>query len=448
MDLSQLLHLIEEMPVYRQLVEELKQQNGHTKAAVLEAAKPYFIAALYQSRRLPMLVVTAQPEKCRRLHEQLVTWSHFSGIKLFPEPDALPYERIASDVTTEQERVQVLSALANIDGNAGAPLIVASAPALMQKTTPHSLFASACHSIKLGMDIEPLKLLRKWQDIGYRLENMVEVPGTISHRGGIVDIYPPTSDLPARLEFLGNTIDSIRLFDPASQRSLTSVSSLTIGPATELLTPLLSSQSELEQVINSLNLSGCRAEVRQQFQQELAMLVDKQRPPNVQFYAPLFNTDSLLDFLPPDCLIVLDEPMNITQAMDDLEAQASELRTEKLERRELPINFPRPYFTWKELEPRIRQKPHLMLTAWGIEWDEHYYQLNFTPAPSYAGQLPAFVKKVKQLLEQRQRLIIVSHQARRLSELLEAGGYYLITDYGNRANTPTRLTNPSPGVTG
>jgi len=418
LSLTQLLHLIEEMPAYRQLVEELKRQDGNTKAVVLEAAKPYFIAALHQSRRLPMVVVTARPEKCRRLQEQLVTWSHSSGVQLFPEPDALPYERIASDATTEQERVQVLSALAGINGDASPPLVIASAPALMQKTTPHSEFISACHSIKLGMDIEPLQLLRKWQAIGYRMENMVEVPGTISHRGGIVDIYPPTSNLPARLEFLGNTIDSLRLFDPASQRSLTSVSSLDIGPATELLTPLLSSKSELDQMVNSINLSGCSAEIRQQFQQELAMLLDKQRPPNMQFYAPLFNTDSLLDFLPPDCLLVLDEPMSIAQAMDDLEAQASQLRTEKLERRELPMNFPRPYFTWKELEPRIKEKPCLRLTAWGIGEDEPAYKLNFTSIPSYAGQLPAFVKKTKQWLGQRQRLIIVSHQASRLSELL------------------------------
>jgi len=371
LNLTQLLHLIEEMPACRQLVEELKQQNGTAKAVVLDAAKPYFIAALYRSLRLPMVVVTAQPEKCQRLYEQLLTWSNSSQVKLLPEPDALPYEHITSDTSTEQERVQVLSALANINGATGAPLIVASAPAIMQKTTPYSDFISTCHTIKLGMDIEPFYLLRKWQAMGYRMENIVEMPGNISHRGGIIDIYPPTSDLPVRLEFFGDSVESIRLFDPASQRSLTPVSSIAIGPATELLTPLLSNKK-----------------------------------------------DSLLNFLPQACLVVLDEPASIEQATDDLDAQASELRTEKLERGELPPAFPRPYFTWKELEPRIREKSCLMLTAWGIGEDEHHYQLNFTVAPNYAGQLPAFIKKAKQLLEQRQRLIIVSHQASRLSELL------------------------------
>jgi transcription-repair coupling factor (superfamily II helicase) len=235
----------------------------------------------------------------------------------------------------------------------------------MQKTTPYSDFTSACHTIKPEMDIDPFKLLGKWATMGYRIENIVEMPATMSHRGGIIDIYPPTSDLPVRLEFFGNTIESIRTFDPASQRSLTPLSSVAIGPATELLTTL---------------------------------------------------EDSILSFLPQACLLVLDEPQNIQQAMDELDTQASELRAEKLERGELPINFPRPYFTWKELEPRIRQKPCLRLTAWGL--GEQTYRLNFTTAPNYAGQLPTFVNKIKQLLKQKQRLIIVSHQASRLSELL------------------------------
>ncbi|MBA7706193.1 Transcription-repair-coupling factor [subsurface metagenome] len=230
------------MPAYRQLVDRLRQ-NGNTKVVVLNAAKPYLTAALYQSLRLPMLVVSAQPENCKKLYEQLLTWCNSSQVKLFPEPDALPYEHIVSDTSTELERIQVLSALANNEPN--APLIITSAPAFMRKTTPHSDFTSTCHTIKQGMAIEPFKLLHRWEAMGYRMENMVEVPGTISHRGGIVDIHPTTSDLPARLEFFGNTIESIRLFDPVSQRSQAAVSSIAISPATELLTPLLSNSLAL-----------------------------------------------------------------------------------------------------------------------------------------------------------------------------------------------------------
>jgi transcription-repair coupling factor (superfamily II helicase) len=419
LNLTQLLPLIEDMPAYRQLVAELQEVDGSAKVAVLDAAKPYLIAALYHSRRLPMLVVTAQPKNCRKLYEQLLTWGASAQIKLFPEPDALPYQRIASDTSTELERVQVLSALTNNEFTTEAPLVVAAASAFIQKTTPYTDFTSTCHSIKLGMGVDPFKLLSQWQAMGYRMENIVEVPGTISHRGGIIDIYPPTSDLPARLEFFGNTIDNIRIFDPANQRSLKAVSSISISPATELLIPQLSSKWELEPVINSIDLSSCNPEVSQQFKQELAMLLNKQRLSNIQFYAPLFNQDSILSYLPKDTLIVLDEPVNIRLAIEDLAAEAEELRTEKLEKAELPHNFPRPHFIWKELEPRLKSRQCLMLTTWDIAENEQPYQLNFTPASNYAGQLPMFIKKVKQILRQKHRLILISHQASRLSELLD-----------------------------
>ncbi|GAI98519.1 unnamed protein product, partial [marine sediment metagenome] len=170
LDLTQLLHLIEEMPVYHQLIDELNQQKGTTKIAVLNAAKPYLIAALYQNLKLPMLVVTAQPENSKKLYEQIFTWCNSSQIKLFPEPDALPYQHIASDTSTELERLQVLSVLANSAPPSSAPLIVASAPAFMQKTTLYSDFTSTCHTIKLGMDVEPFKLLSRWEAMGYRIE--------------------------------------------------------------------------------------------------------------------------------------------------------------------------------------------------------------------------------------------------------------------------------------
>jgi len=367
LDLTQLLHLIEEMPTYCQLVARLRQPNGSPRVAVLDAAKPYLIAALYHSLRRPIFVVTAQPEDGKKLYEQLLTWCHSSQIKLLPEPDSLPYQRVASDTSTELERLQVLSALANIEPTADAPLVVASAPALMQKTTPHSNFTSASHTIKEGMNIEPLKLLSQWQAMGYRVESIVEVPGTMSRRGGIVDIYPPSSELPARLEFYGNTVDSIRLFDPANQRSQTRVPSIAIAPATEVLT------------------------------------------------AP---SDSILSYLSPDALLILDEPLKVKLAIDDLDAKASELRTEKLKQGELSPNSPRPYFTWDELELGMKGRQCLKLTAWDTAGEETY-RLNFTPAPAYAGQLPMFIKKAKQLLNQRRRLILVSHQAARLSELLD-----------------------------
>ena len=88
------------------------------------------------------------------------------------------------------------------------------------------------------------------------------------------------------------------------------------------------------------------------------------------------------------------------------------MRSEKLERGELPRNFPKPYFSWDELESAVKEKRSLNLEAWGIEGG-----LDFISAPGYAGKLPSFIDKTIELLGQQKRIIIVSHQANRLSEL-------------------------------
>ncbi len=411
-DLTQILHLVEEMPAYRRLIDDLKGNNS-TGAAVLDAAKPYVIAAIYRKLQIPVLLVTARPENAKKLYEQLSNWSKSDRLYLLPDPDALPYQRVASDAATGMERIQVLSALASVAGNSPAPLVVASAFALMQKTTSYKDFSAGCHTIKPGMESEPFRLLSRWEAIGYRNESTVEVPGSMSHRGGIIDIFPPTSHLPARLEFFGNTIDSIRLFDPSNQRSLTAVSELAICPATGL-----SSMVDMEQAANSIDLSGCNTDARQQFQHDMAMLANRQRPGNMQFYAPLFNKDSILSYLSRDALLVLDEPGNIKLAMDGLDAEARELRADRIEQGELPVNFPVPYFTWKELEPEIKGRQHLTLT-WDTASHEQQHKLNFNAAPAYGGQVASFIKKAKQLLGQKHRLILISRQAARLSELLD-----------------------------
>ena len=71
-------------------------------------------------------------------------------------------------------------------------------------------------------------IFTRWVEMGYRREGGVEVPGTFSHRGGIVDIFPPSSDMPSRIELWGDEIESIRLFDPASQRSVGNVDQVAV----------------------------------------------------------------------------------------------------------------------------------------------------------------------------------------------------------------------------
>jgi transcription-repair coupling factor (superfamily II helicase) len=418
-DLSNLLILIDSDPEYRHIVSGMEKGNSPA-VSVIDAAKPYLIAALYRKLNIPILLVTSQMETAKHLFEQLVTWCPASHIQLFPEPEALPYERMTTDNSVEIERLQVLSVLVGNGGNrtgTSSPLVVSSVPALMQKTLSRQEFVDACHTVKTGDEITLYDLLARWQAMGYRLEATVDVPGTVSHRGGILDIFSPSSESPARLEFFGNTIESIRLFDPATQRSLHQVSSIVVTPATELLALSSQSASRLQAVFGTLDLNTLDDESREQFKLEIAALSAKERPSGQQFYSPLFNRTSLIDYLPANGLVIVDEPEKVRDEVEEIITEAKEIRTERTSRRVLPGNLPSPYLDWDELAPLLSGRKRLTLAGWGV--DEKKQSLPFKPAPSYAGQLTSFIQRVSEMLGQKRRVIVVSHQASRLSELFE-----------------------------
>jgi transcription-repair coupling factor (superfamily II helicase) len=194
--------------------------------------------------------------------------------------------------------------------------VVTSALAIMNKTIPHRDFVAACHVLEPGMAADPLELLRRWQSMGYEMEDAVEIPGQMSRRGGIIDVFPPGSQLPVRIEFFGNQIESMRCFDPASQRSGGPISSLLITPAKEFM-PMTDSSSA-----DGPKSGGCTAEVKQRFQADLTRLQEGQWFPGAEFYFPLFNTGSVFDYLGRDALLVLDDPEGIELAVTRLNGEA------------------------------------------------------------------------------------------------------------------------------
>jgi len=414
MSLSPLLSLLKEMPAYRQLVGELSTAEDEHKAVILDAAKPYFMAALYEVLNLPLMVVTAQPKSARKLHEQLRAWcSPSAGLHRLPELDFLPYDHHRLSAISYQmlERLRALSTLALWKDGDKAPLVVTSALAIMSKTIPQRDFVAACHVLKPGMAADPLDLIGRCQSMGYEVEDVVEVPGQLGKRGGIVDVFSPCSQLPVRIEFSGNRINSMRCFAPESQRSSGPISSLIVTPAKEFIMP--------SGKINSpLDLDGCTAEVEQSFQEDMARLQQGQWFPGAGFYFPIFNTGSVFDYLGDNALLVLDEPGEIELAIARLNEEAQELRATKMGRGELPQGFPSPYLAWEELEPQARLRHRLVLETWDATQSDRQ-ALPFIRAESYGGQLERFLKAAKQMVEQRQRVFLVSHQANRLAGLLQ-----------------------------
>ena len=424
MNFSGLLAHITGQPQFRELVKAVQEpspapdRSAAWEGVVPDAAKPCLIAALHLSLDRPIVVITARPETAKDLHEQLEEWVSPRGhIFRFPEPDVLPYERQSWEPSISLDRLKVLHLLTQ--GWKSAPVLIASLPALFIKTPSRDYFSGSCQVIKAGMQVAPLDLLRGWSRLGYEAERAVEVPGTFSRRGGIIDVYSPAEEYPTRLELFGNQVESLRKFDPNNQCSIGTIDSALIIPARESLVEGADGAAA-STVIEGLELADCRPEVKSRLEKEIEDFICGEPFEGREYYAHLFQRGTLFDYLPRDALLVFDDANDLRSAYQELDDQAEQLREQQVAKGELPRSFPKPYLAWQEITERIERISSVVrLEKWDKEGSSSARFSSFAPAVNYGGYLKIFLRELRDLMRSGYRIAIVSHQASRLSELLQ-----------------------------
>ncbi len=167
--------------------------------------------------------------------QDLETWLgapplFYPAWEIFPHEGKLPHADVISD------RLQTLVALSDKSTirDPQSTIIVSNVTALLQITFPPGEFQKRTRTFARGVKIAPLDLIEWLEEQGYEPEAQVSQRGEIALRGGIVDIFPPTSPWPVRLEFFGDELESLRYFDPLTQISREEISAVTIPPAGEL----------------------------------------------------------------------------------------------------------------------------------------------------------------------------------------------------------------------
>ena len=451
MNLSNSLALLKEIPAYCQLVEAVSDSPARLPAGplgLLSAARPTLLAALHAHTGRPLLVIAARADRARDLADQIRAWSaHPSAVRRLPDPDALPYERVAWGRDTIRERVSALASLAGWrgaineqetspgSGDAPPPLVVASTRALMQKTLPPDKFRSGLSALRVGQRIVLEDLLGGWLRTGYRAGSVVEEPGYFSRRGGIVDIFPPNQPLPVRIELFGDEIESLRTFDPLTQRSENLITAFEMAPAHEALTHQAPSAAE---GVRQIDFSACHPAAQISLEEDLVRLGNAETFRGIEFYLPFFYPQpaSPLDYLPADGLLVIEDPAELMAVIADLEQQAVELEKDLQRQGELPAGWPRPYFSQEELAADVRRRPHLALghMGWpdqpmvpsgqpaelpaGHEPSSAQEGRGFTPAPVYGGQVRRLMDDLVERRRRGERVVLVSRQAARLADLL------------------------------
>ncbi len=425
MTLKGLLTLLTQRPEFRRLVQRLEDAEGlPALTGVTEAARPYVIAALASALKQPLLVVVASETQASLVADTLKALAQQPDDVLYlPDRDALPYERLISDAQTTQQRMNALICLTERDRNA---VVVCSARVLTQPVIPPRELSASLYSLKPGQEVDLTLMLEHLYNLGYEPVTEVEEPGQFSHRGGIVDLFPATLPRPVRVEFFGDEIESLRTFDQASQRSLNPIASCVIAPAREAL-PLRG--PEAAQELEQLHSDMLHHDAEERWNRDLEELRHRRSFDDIAFYLPYLHAQaSVLDYLPTSGLVILDNPEGIQNHIADLDAQAQEMK-ERFERdRENPTQLRDAHITWNDLEPRLQQRRQLrfadILSASEGEFDAHLQEGTaslmppFSSASSYGGRLRTFVQDCRKALDRRERIVIVTAQARRMAEVL------------------------------
>jgi len=419
--LSGLFDSLRPVPRYRALIEALRL-GGSRRVSLLDSAKPYVLASLWRHLGRPMLVVCPRPDDARKLLEQLEAYcGEDDAIFHFAESEVLPYERLALDASTTHQRISALGAIRG-HGVSSPPLIVASVMALMQRTLSPGLLDAQTHTVALNQKLQLEPLLQRWAKMGYRIEPAVEEPGTMSRRGGIIDIFPPGQAEPARIELWGDRVDSIRRFDIRTQRSTGELKSLTVLPAAEVL-PALSDSAAINEAVRALDFSNAKTAERDRVDDDLAELLSGLSMDNASFYAGFFHRHTLLDFVKPggDALVVLAEAAEAEEAARHWEAEAAKLRLAKQERGELPIGFPSSMADWASVRAQLDALPgRVDLTRYHATDGDDVVRLPFTGAPNFSGRLEDLAKAPR--LNRLHPTVIATQYSQRIAELMRDAG--------------------------
>lgn len=435
MHLNGLLELLNALPAFRDLLAV----GSDKPLALLQAARPYVTAGIRHGRGSAVILLTARSEMVQQISTQLELWlppveEGGPPILPFAEADALPFERIGWSSATRQQRLTALSALQSRSGT--SPIVVASARALMQKTLPARELRLALRPIKTGEIVRLDQTIARWVQTGYNPADIVEEPGTFARRGGIIDIWPPNLLNPVRIDLFGDEVESLRLFDPATQRTLRQVQQVEIGPGSEALSkygPMALQRLGLKpDLLNAAGNLDASAEgsplqdpslllaVREELRQEVDHLRESQSFHGIEWYLPYFyeQPSSLIDYLPTDGTLLLDDAIDFFATLYELETQANGLAAELHRSGELPRDFARNYFDTDELRARlIAAKP--IILGYG---DLHSKSTDsntplarcFVPGPRYTGKTKQIVTELAKMREAGDTAVLYTRQAARL----------------------------------
>lgn len=417
LQLSGLLDMLRDSVTYHDVLERLAKGEADSHLNVIRSARPYMLATFARDWEGPVIYVTGQVRRAYNISEQMPVWlGEDARIFRFAEPSALFYDRAPWDASVIRNRIETLSALMD-DTTNNPPIVIASARALMQRTMPPRQFRQSTQELRIRNRHNLDKLIRSWIGLGYEPTTMVIEPGTFSRRGGILDIFPLASEYPVRIEFFDDEIDSLREFDPATQRSIDKIDTVRIVPAREVLpelTPMLGeqladwSESLLD---NDADYSSIASDIES--------LTMGNSFGYLEHYLPYVypHPVSLLDYAPDNALILIEDADELEHTIREIAETAESNRADALASHQIAEAHPQPYVDWDTLKQEIHNRQTITVSSVLSEDNGQVRARLFTPGERYGAQIRLMLTKLRDFRNRGDRVVIITEQVTRLKDL-------------------------------
>ena len=405
---------LEHTSAFERVRRHLSLGSGRRIVSGLTAtARSLYIPLIARAAQHPVIVVVADNKGAEALEPMLRAACELTGavdparVVRLPAPDVLPFENLSPHPDLQEQRAAALWKLAT----GAVSILIAPVEAAALRLFDRDYYASLAVTLRRGEEIDIEVLTAHLASVGYTQMDLVEMPGQFTRRGGILDVYSPESDRPMRIEFFGDEIDTIRRFDPETQRSQSGLDETQLLPLTE--TPVT------ERLLAAVHarLSKQRIEIdddgeADELAAEAAAAGGVSVFPGWELFAPVAGAEShLLKFMPRSVLFV-DEPGMVRNQIDRWWN-----KVEQRHERSGIGNLIRPEDIY--LRPEILQG--LLQAHFGLDFDQlgavdvleedstlGEVAINTRPTLRFHGSIPALTEQLRRLIEAETHIVIAA----------------------------------------
>jgi len=447
------------LPFVREIFAELEHSSGFERvirhlslnagrrrvSGLTSTARALYIPLMARAARQPVILVVADNKAAETLEPMLKAGCELTGaidparVVRLPAHDVLPFENLSPHPDVQEQRAAALWKLAT----GAIDILITPVEAAALRLFDREYYAGLAVTLRRGEEVDIEILTSHLASVGYTQMDLVEMPGQFTRRGGILDIYSPEHDRPVRVEFFGDEIETIRKFDPETQRSQSPLDEVQLLPLTE--TPL--TERLLAAVHGRLSKQRVEFDDTESTDDEREMAVEAAAAggvsvfPGWEFFSAVAGAEKSILTLTPKCALFVDEPAMVRNQIErwwnkveqrhERAAIGSLITPEDI--------YVRPEILLAQLSSHVGLDIDQLGAVDILEEDTTLgeIELNTRPTLRFHGSIPALVAQLQSLIATESRILLAAPNqgdVERLATLLRE--YQIPYRLGSRVSRP------------